>query len=124
MALTLIAGPVIAAGESLSAAVDCSAGAILRLTMPQAWTAANLTFQISADGVTYADAYTVDGREALIPVVAGSTIVVATAENLPGTRSLPPDLRGATWLKLRSGPASHPVPQMAQRIFQITLQTG
>ena len=123
MALQLIAGPIIAAGESLSAAVDCSAGTIVRLMMPQAWTAANLTFQVSADNVTYADAYTVDGREAMIPVVAGSTIVIAMADALPAARAEVPDLRGATWLKLRSGPASHPVPQMTERTFQITLQT-
>ena len=122
MALQLIAGPVIAAGEWLSAAVDCSAGNIVRLMMPPAWTAANLTFQVSSDGTTFADVYSVDGREVMIPVVAGSTIVVdvnTAALQMGGT---PPDLRGATWLKLRSGPASHPVPQAAERSFAITLQ--
>jgi len=43
MPLQVINGPFIARGEALSGAVDCSAGELVRLTMPGNWTPAVLT---------------------------------------------------------------------------------
>ena len=120
MALQYLAGPVIAAGEALSSALDCSAGTVIQLFMPADWTAANLTFQISGDGVAYRDFFTVDGVEVLIPVVAGSTIVLSSGVSDLSQARLPP-FTGAKWLKLRSGPRARPVAQIAQRDFAVML---
>lgn len=124
MPLQLIAGPIIMAGESLSAAVDCSAGKILRLTMPQVWTDANLSFQGSSDGIAFSDVFSIGGREAVIPVVAGTTVILAAGsgpDQMPATS--PPDVRGFTWLKVRSGTRRYPVIQGEDRAFSITLET-
>ena len=37
MALVVLNGPAIDAGESLSAGLDCSAGPIVKITMPPGW---------------------------------------------------------------------------------------
>lgn len=120
MALQYLAGPVIAAGEALSSALDCSAGTIVQLFMPADWTPANLTFQLSGDGVAYRDFFTSDGVEVLIPVVAGTTIVLIEGTSSLSQTRLPP-FSGAKWLKLRSGPRERPVIQTAQRAFAVML---
>jgi hypothetical protein len=53
MTLQVIDGPTILEGESLSDAADCSAGDIMRLTIPQEFKQANLTFQVSSDDNGY-----------------------------------------------------------------------
>jgi hypothetical protein len=56
MALQVLNGPVIEAGESLSDALDCTSGSIIRLTMPAQWSPqAVLTFSISSDGNGFND---------------------------------------------------------------------
>ena len=63
MALTIVDGPTITANESLSDGVDCSAGTIVRITVPQEFTPANLTFQVSSDGNFYNDLFDSKGEE-------------------------------------------------------------
>jgi hypothetical protein len=111
MPLQVLNGPVIAAGESLSDGLDCTAGEIIRLTMPSSWTGANLTFQISSDGNGYNDLVGMDGREIVIPVVAGSAVVVASH-----------DLRAVAFLKVRSGTRQHPVVQPEVRQFAVAIE--
>src|SRR6478609_5298399 len=60
MGLTIVDGPTIAAGESLSDGADCTGGSIVRVTIPQEYTPANLTFQASSDGSFYNDLYDAD----------------------------------------------------------------
>jgi hypothetical protein len=50
MPLQVLNGPFIRAGQSLSEGLDCSAGEIVRITMPGDWTPAALSFQFSTDG--------------------------------------------------------------------------
>ena len=50
MALKVLDGPFIEAGESLSSAIDCSGAQMVRITMPLGWTEAPLTFEFSTDG--------------------------------------------------------------------------
>lgn len=109
MPLQVLAGPVIQAGESLSNGLDCSAGTIVRVTMPATWTGANLSFQVSADGAAFNDLFTVDGREIVIPVVAGSTVLVEA------------ELHGVAFIKVRSGARQYPVPQAEIRTFQVVI---
>jgi hypothetical protein len=61
--------------------------------MPAQWTSANLSFQISDDGVTYYDLVDKMGAEALIPVVAGTATMIR----------MEPWSSAIGWWKLRSG---------------------
>ncbi len=101
MTLQIVDGPTILAGESLSDGADCSAGDIVRITIPQEFTDANLTFQISSDGTFYNDLYDTRGQEVTIPVKPDSAVVIKG------------EIWGVAinWLKIRSGTRMHPVPQ-------------
>jgi hypothetical protein len=102
MSLQIVDGPTIQAGESLSDAADCSAGDIVRFTIPQEFTDANLTFQISSDGNFFNDLYNVQGEEVTIPAKPDCAIVI----------------RGEIWgkavnfIKIRSGTRQYPVKQV------------
>jgi hypothetical protein len=105
MPLAIIDGPTIMAGESLSKeGVDCSAGEIVRITVPQEYTQGNMphamTFQVSTDGNFYNDLFDADGVEITIVARADTGIVV----NKPWTRSI-------AFLKIRSGTRDAPVRQ-------------
>lgn len=114
MPIALLDGPVIQAGESLSNALDCSSGWPVRLTMPQptdGWTPANLTFQISTDGILYNDLYTWDGAEVMIACIPGAAVII------------PPDyFKAAVFLKIRSGRSSDPIVQDGARTFAVAVQ--
>ena len=108
--LTVINGPIMQPGEFLSEGVDCSGGNAVRITMPAAWTPANLTIQISTDGGGYNDLVDVHGDEVTLVVVPGSAVPIATEWS-------------TFWnfIKFRSGTREHPVVQPEQRDFAITL---
>jgi hypothetical protein len=113
MALQVLNGPVIEAGQSLSSGLDCTAGTIVRLTMPAVWSGANLSFQISSDGQGYNDLFAIDGKEIVIPVVAGTAVVVAPLSDY---------LKAVAFLKVRSGTRSHPVIQPEKRDFAVAIE--
>ena len=50
-------GPTIPAGQSLSEGVDVSGSRILRIVMPDDWTSAPLTFQLSPDNAEWHDLF-------------------------------------------------------------------
>ncbi|MBR0741163.1 hypothetical protein JQ581_29950 [Bradyrhizobium liaoningense] len=113
MPLVVLNGPIIAAGESLSDALDCTGSDIVRLTMPADWTDAALTFQISTDGLFYNNLFNHHGEEVSLPVIPGVAIVV------------PVDfLRAAAFIKFRSGTHQAPKPQLAQREFAVAVASG
>jgi hypothetical protein len=95
----------IANGASLSSAVDLGSARLFALQMPAAWTAANLSAQASADGVTY-DEMLDDSGLAIAIVSAVSTYIVF--QN-------PVQWLGVRYLKLRSGTSGVPVAQGAAR---------
>ena len=70
MPLVIVDGPTIAKGESLSDGVDCSAGTIVRITVPQEFTDANFTFQVSSDGNLYNDLFDDEGEEITVTAPA------------------------------------------------------
>jgi hypothetical protein len=113
MTLNVINGPIIAAGESFSDAVDCSGGDAVRITMPAEWTGANLTFAISTDGNGFNDLFDLEGNEITIVVKPGAAVRM-----------------GREWasfwnfIKFRSGTRDHPVVQRERREFAITLSTA
>jgi hypothetical protein len=110
--LQILDGPTIAAGESLSDGIDCSAGDIVRITVPQEYTAANLTFQFSSDGNFYNDLFLANGDEVTIPAKANTGIVIRA----DWTKHL-------AFVKLRSGSRDHPVPQKEDCKFAIGIET-
>jgi hypothetical protein len=112
MPLTVLNGPIIPAGESLSNAVDCTAGTIVRLTMPATWNGGNITFAISSDGGFFNDLFDHDGREFTMKVTPGAAIPLAF-DGL--TRCM-------AHVKIRSGTRDHPVVQDAQRDFAIAIE--
>lgn len=113
MPLTIVDGPTITADESLSDGADCSAGNIVRITVPQEFTPANLTFQVSSDGNFYNDLFTSSGEE--ITVVAK-----------PSTGIVIHDLwaKSINFIKFRSGSREHPVEQREDCRFAIAIETA
>ncbi len=99
----------IANGQSLSAAINMyDIGALSAIHMPAAWTAADLTFQASADGVTYNNLYNDSGGEYTVTAAAARAIVVNLA-----------DFLGIKFLKIRSGTSAVPVAQGADRSLSL-----
>jgi len=110
--LQVLDGPVIAAGETLSGSIDCSAGQLVRITMPAGWTRAPLSFQISSDGGGFNDLYGFGSLEVTVnSVTPGSAVIV------------PSDIgRAVGWLKIRSGTSNEPVPQEEARLFAVAIE--
>lgn len=109
MPLQVLNGPNIAPGESLSDALDCSAGHIVKITMPKEWSYADITFQTSSDGVGFNDIMHADGREVMCTVFAGTAII---GMELP-----------VGFLKIRSGTRDRPIEQDEIRTFAIAIET-
>ena len=110
MPTTILTGTILA-GQSLSDAIDCTAGTPVFVVGPAAWTPANLSFQLSADGIAFGDWFTWDGKELIKPFLAGTAWIVLT--DVLGTKGV--------HVKVRSGSRDHPVIQEADRIFQFVV---
>ena len=108
--LNIVDGPTIPAGESLSDGVDCSAGTIVRITVPQEFTKANLTFQVSSDGNFYNDLYGPDGSEVTLTASPDTGIVVPVVWS-----------QSINWIKFRSGSRKAPVLQKVDCRFGIAV---
>jgi hypothetical protein len=113
MPLTIVDGPTIAQGESLSDGADCSGGSIVRITIPQEFTDANLTFQASSDGNLYNDLYDNKGDEVTLAVKPDTTVVVSAH----WTRSI-------GFVKFRSGTRAAPVEQKTDCKFAIAVDSN
>jgi hypothetical protein len=94
---------VIPAGSALSAAVGLGAARLHGILIPTPWTAANLTFQVSVDGVNFEEMY--DDAGNAITVTAAASRYCA----LDPTR-----WRAVASLIVRSGTLGSPVNQVAQ----------
>jgi hypothetical protein len=100
----------IASGASLSGIIRCNDGLPAAIAMPSTWTTASLTFQGSADGVTFLDLYDSAGNEITVTAAASRLIVFH-----------PADLCGLVALKVRSGTSGTPVNQAADRTLSVVL---
>lgn len=96
----------ISAGQSLSPPVDLGAGELLRLYMPPQWDDAVMTFQMSPDNTTYADAFDPIGLEMAVNITPGAVILVGVI------------WRTLAWIKFRSGTRKDPIIQTADRTFR------
>ena len=102
----------IAKDASLSSGVRLPAACYLSgIIMPGTWTAADLSFQGSHDGVTYYDIYDEYGSEVIVNADASRHIVLQ-----PGIWS------GTRFLKVRSGTTGTPVTQAAARTLNLIVR--
>jgi hypothetical protein len=116
MPLTIVDGPTIAAGESLSDGVDCSAGIIVRITVPQEYDDGDtdkMTFQVSSDGGLYNDLFDDEGKEIVIVAHPNSGIVIDRAW-----------ARTVGWIKLRSGTRDRPTKQKVECKLAIAIEAS
>ena len=91
----------IASGQSLSGQTDIGPGVLVGLIVPSGWTAANITFQVSADGgATWGNLFSYLGTEFTVVSVVGEFMAID-----------PTLLRGARSLKVRSGTSASAVTQ-------------
>jgi hypothetical protein len=113
--LTVINGPFIRAGESLSEPINCSGGDLVRITMPGDWSSGgNLTVQVSTDGQLFNDLFDARGTEITLVVTPGAAVPVLDLGHW--TRML-------GHLKFRSGARNAPHPQAMEREFAVTIST-
>ncbi len=106
-----IVSTVIAAGQSLSGVVQNKGFKYITIVMPPSWTAANLTFQGSADGTNFYNVF-MDGTEVEEVAAAGRCIVMNT--NALALTSLP-------YFKIRSGTSGNPQNQAAERTLTVIM---
>lgn len=81
---------------------------VLVLTLPAAWTAANITVRYSADGTNFNDLYDRFGNEYTITAAASRSIIIPAA-----------DFLGLSIIQFRSGTAGTPVNQGAARTLSL-----
>lgn len=101
----------IANGASLSDAEDVRGLLLVGITMPAAWTAADLSFQASADGTTYNDAYDADGNELVVQAAASRYIAIGDMA-----------FQGVAYIKVRSGTTGAAQAQGAARLVTLHLR--
>jgi hypothetical protein len=104
------ASATIPAGEALSSSVDLSSGALAMVFAPSEWSGANVSFQISADGVAWADLFDASGAEVVRPLAAGTAVAVD-----------PSLTTAALHVRIRSGPRAAPVAQEVEQVFTLVL---
>lgn len=109
---------VIASGTSLSGGYDLGSreinSVVAGFQMPSAWTAANLTFQVSTDDATYQNLYDDAGNEVTVTAADSRFITLDTAQ-----RS---NYDGIRFIKIRSGTSGSPVNQGSDRTIQVVIQ--
>lgn len=101
----------IASGASLSDAIHLDERQLVGIQMPAAWTAASLTFAVSADGVTFVPLYW-DGAEYTIAAAGGAAASL-------GVSLEPSAFAGWPFVKVRSGTSGTPVNQGAERTLVV-----
>jgi hypothetical protein len=105
-------------GQSLSDGIDCSAYTrVGRLIMPDDWTFAPLSFQLSPDGVEYHDLFHVTGDMLQTYEISVPNPKAGSALMLPSGMGL-----DVSWFRIRSGTKAAPIVQAADRTFQLILE--
>jgi hypothetical protein len=99
----------IPAGEVVSTPLDLTSQAVTMVIAPAEWTAANLSFLISIDGVNFFD---------LVDAASG----VEIARAIQPSSAVKVDesyTRYVNYLKVRSGPRDNPIAQEADRVLTL-----
>jgi hypothetical protein len=100
----------IPAGQAVSGTLDLTNGSMMSISAPADWTPANVSFLLSADNVTFDNLYDGAGVEIIKPMGPGRAIIIDPSLTV-----------GAIYMKIRSGPASNPVLQAADRTFTVVI---
>jgi hypothetical protein len=90
--------------SGLSTAQDVQGLAPIAILMPDGWTAADLSFQKSADNIAFRNVYDQDGAEVVVKATTSAWVDL-----------LPAEFPGVLYLKLRSGTLATAVQQAAAR---------
>jgi hypothetical protein len=108
---TAVIPVTILAGQSLSSVIDCSNKQLVRIYTPPQWTPANLSMLISEDSVesNFRDMIFSSGAGPYFSCAPNTVIVVR--ENLEVLKNC--------FLRFRSGSAQVPIPQAADRTFNL-----
>lgn len=101
----------IAINTSLSDAVELRGGDLIRINMPAAWTAADLTFQVDDGDGTFRDLWMEWGWELWFNAAASLSIEL----------SIFAMFQGLTQLKVRSGTSGAPVNQATERAILLAV---
>lgn len=102
----------IASGTNITGDLNLGGLRLFGIAMPSAWTAANLTFQVSHDfGTTWNNLYDRYGVEYSVTAAASRFIQLDGA-----------DFAGAQYLRVRSGTSGTPVAQGADRTLSLVLR--
>jgi hypothetical protein len=109
--IKVLTGPKILAGQSLSEPLDCTAGQMVRIHVPDSWTGNPLTFQISVDGVLWNDLFDADGFEVTVKAVVPGTAVIVQKHAVQ-----------QVWVRFRSGSRAQPQPQNADCEFLVAIE--
>jgi len=100
-------------GGFLSDAINVGGLRLFSICMPAAWTAANLTFQMSPDGgATWVDLKYQNGSEVMASAEVSTCIILD-----------PSKYASLQYLRLRSGTADTPVVQIATRTLKLILRS-
>lgn len=99
----------IANGAALSGSIFLGEKSLVAIQMPAAWTAADITFQVSDDGSTYEELLDDSGTAISITApAAGNRLNLAAG-----------DYASVLFLKVRSGTSGVPVNQAAARTLTL-----
>jgi len=97
----------ILSGTSITDVIDLSANyRLISIEITSAWDAADITFQVSSDGVNFKDYYTT--KELTYPGGTGNRIIGI----------IPSDFAGIRYLKIRSGTSATPVNQSNDEVLK------
>ena len=77
---------VFAQTSTVATAVDLQGGRLVAIQMPSTWVSANLTYQASWDGTTYADLYDDGGNEVSTVVTQSRYVVFDSLDSMEGAR--------------------------------------
>ena len=102
----------IPAAASVSEAMPLGTRSLLGFVTPAAWTTAQLTLEVSLDGVTWFNAY--DSFTAQVGVYTNIPATTPTAYSIDNAALLP-----WSWVRFRSGTSAAPINQAANRVFQV-----
>ena len=102
----------IAINTSLSDAAELNGADVIRITIPDAWTAADITFQVDDGDGTFRDLWMEWGWELAVWVEVGTSIECSVFLRLQSIHKI----------KIRSGTSGAPVNQLAER--EIVIEAG
>lgn len=104
---------IIASGASISGDINLGGMRLFAIQMPSAWTAANLTFQVSFDqGSSWTNLFDALGNEYVVTAGATRTIVLD-----------PTDFAALPLVRIRSGTSTTAVTQAADRSIGLILRS-